>query len=409
MHLSVVIPLYQEEENVDPAVEEVLGVLDTLPHSSELILVDDGSIDRTGELALGWAKRDPRVRVIQFRRNFGQTAAIQAGFDHSRGATVVLMDGDQQNDPRDIPRLLDKMADGYDVVSGWRKNRQDRAMSRKLPSRVANCMISRITGTRLHDYGCTLKAYDSEVVRHLRLYGELHRFIPALAALSGARVTEMPVNHRPRIRGQSKYGIGRTLRVILDLITVKFLLRYLTQPMQFFGKWGIVSSVIGIGVMAYLIADKIFASTPLDGRPLLILGIGGVPRRTRPVLHWTVGRSDDPDLPRIGFTGELTPSGVEVSGRINRTVPRSGGYVGPDPGATWIRIDRVRRARVRASSAGEWPLESLAAPTRKTLVTAVKITVSVAWWRFLLWKSGVGGEDRMHTCLPRISGGCRSD
>jgi glycosyltransferase involved in cell wall biosynthesis len=271
LDLSVVIPLYQEEENVDPAVEEVLGVLDTLPYSAELILVDDGSIDRTGELAIGWAKRDPRVRVLQFRRNFGQTAAIQAGFDHSKGSTVVLMDGDQQNDPRDIPAMLEVMSEGYDVVSGWRKNRQDRALSRKLPSKIANAMISRMTGTRLHDYGCTLKAYDSEVVRHLRLYGELHRFIPALAALSGARVTEMPVNHRARTRGQSKYGISRTLRVILDLMTVKFLLRYLTRPMQFFGKWGILSSVVGLGVLAYLIADRVFTQSPLDGRPLLIL------------------------------------------------------------------------------------------------------------------------------------------
>jgi glycosyltransferase involved in cell wall biosynthesis len=271
LDLSVVIPLYQEEENVDPAVEEVLGVLDNLPHSSELILVDDGSVDRTGDLALAWAKRDPRIRVVQFRRNFGQTAAIQAGFDHSRGSTVVLMDGDQQNDPRDIPMMLDKMGEGFDVVSGWRKNRQDRAISRKLPSKIANGLISRLTGTRLHDYGCTLKAYDSEVVRHLRLYGELHRFIPALAALAGARVTEMPVNHRARTRGQSKYGISRTLRVVLDLITVKFLLRYLTKPMQFFGKWGILSSVIGLGVILYLVGDKIFASQPLDGRPLLIL------------------------------------------------------------------------------------------------------------------------------------------
>ena len=271
LDLSVVIPLYQEEENVDPAVAEVLEVLDTLPHSAELILVDDGSLDRTGELALNWAKKDPRVRVLQFRRNFGQTAAIQAGFDHSRGSTVVLMDGDQQNDPRDIGRLLEVMGEGYDVVSGWRKNRQDRAISRKLPSKVANGMISRLTGTRLHDYGCTLKAYDSEVVRHLRLYGELHRFIPALAALSGARVTELEVNHRARTRGQSKYGIGRTLRVVLDLITVKFLLRYLTKPMQFFGKWGIVSSLIGIAVILYLMAEKVFASAPLDGRPLLLL------------------------------------------------------------------------------------------------------------------------------------------
>jgi glycosyltransferase involved in cell wall biosynthesis len=181
------------------------------------------------------------------------------------------MDGDQQNDPRDIPRMLEVMGEGYDVVSGWRKNRQDRAISRKLPSKIANALISRLTGTPLHDYGCTLKAYDSEVVRHLRLYGELHRFIPALAALAGARVVEIPVNHRARTRGSSKYGISRTLRVILDLITVKFLLRYLTRPMQFFGKWGVLSSVIGLGVLVWLIAQKVIAHSALDGRPLLIL------------------------------------------------------------------------------------------------------------------------------------------
>jgi glycosyltransferase involved in cell wall biosynthesis len=271
LDLSVVIPLYQEEENVDPAVEEVLGVLDTLPHSSELILVDDGSVDGTGERAMNWAKRDPRVRVLTFRRNYGQTTAIQAGFDHSVGKTVVLMDGDQQNDPHDIPRMLAKMGEGYDVVSGWRKHRQDRALSRKLPSKIANALISRLTGTKLHDYGCTLKAYDAEVVQRLQLYGELHRFIPALAALSGAKVIEMPVNHRARIRGKSKYGISRTLRVILDLITVKFLLRYLTRPMQFFGKWGALLSLAGLAVIVFLIGEKVLGSQPLDGRPLLIL------------------------------------------------------------------------------------------------------------------------------------------
>jgi glycosyltransferase involved in cell wall biosynthesis len=271
LDLTVVVPLYDEEENVDATVTEVLGVLDDMPHSSELILVNDGSKDATGELALAWAKRDPRARVIQFRRNYGQTAAIQAGFDASRGAVVVLMDGDQQNDPRDIPRLLDKMADGYDVVSGWRKNRQDRTLSRKLPSRVANRMISRFTGTELHDYGCTLKAYSAEIAHELRLYGELHRFIPALAAMAGGRVAELPVNHRPRLHGRSKYGIGRAPRVLLDLITVKFMLRYLTKPMQLFGKWGLVCAALGlIGVMS-LIGQKVFGNHALADRPLLLL------------------------------------------------------------------------------------------------------------------------------------------
>lgn len=269
--LTVVVPLYQEEENVDAAVAEILGVLDEMPHASELILVDDGSTDSTAELALAWGKRDPRVQVIQFRRNYGQTAAIQAGFDASRGAAVVLMDGDQQNDPHDIPRLLDTMADGYDVVSGWRRNRQDRTLSRKLPSKVANHLISRFTGTELHDYGCTLKAYSAEIVPQLRLYGELHRFIPALAAMSGARVAELPVNHRPRLRGRSKYGIGRAPRVLLDLITVKFLLRYLTKPMQLFGKWGLMCAALGsIGVL-FLVGEKTLGHRAPAGRPLLLL------------------------------------------------------------------------------------------------------------------------------------------
>jgi glycosyltransferase involved in cell wall biosynthesis len=239
--LTVVVPLYNEEDNIDPAVEEILGVLDSMPLVSELILVDDGSHDSTGQKAFGWQEADSRVRVVQFRRNYGQTAGISAGFDHSRGRVVVLMDGDQQNDPRDIPKLLEVMAQGYDVVSGWRADRKDKLLLRRIPSGLANALISRITGTRLHDYGCTLKAYDAEVVRHLRLYGELHRFIPALASMSGARVIEVPVNHRARTRGSSKYGISRTFRVILDLVTVKFLLAYLDRPMQFFGRIGLVS------------------------------------------------------------------------------------------------------------------------------------------------------------------------
>lgn len=271
LDLSVVIPLYQEEENIDEAVAEVLEVLDGLPVSSELLLVNDGSTDRTGAKAMAWAKQDARVRVLDFRRNFGQTAAIQAGFDHARGQRVVLMDGDQQNDPRDISLLLQKMSEGYDVVSGWRKNRQDRAISRKLPSKIANKLISRITGTKLHDYGCTLKAYDAEVVRNLRLYGELHRFIPALAGMSGANVIEVPVNHRPRTRGSSKYGIGRAPRVVLDLMTVKFMLKYMTRPMQFFGKWGLASGGVGAATMSVLVAEKVFAKKALRNRPLLLL------------------------------------------------------------------------------------------------------------------------------------------
>ena len=273
LDLTVVVPLYNEEENVDPAVEELLAVLDTMPQSAEVILVDDGSRDSTGDRALAWHRRDPRVRVIQFRRNFGQTAAISAGFHHARGRVVVLMDGDQQNDPHDLPRLLAKMDEGYDVVSGWRKDRKDKLLMRKVPSMLANRLISRITRTELHDYGCTLKAYHSDVVQHLHLYGELHRFIPALAGLVGARVVEIPVNHRPRTRGTSKYGISRTVRVILDLLTVKFLLKYLARPMQFFGLLGLMSFLLGACALAGLVVDKAVTGAGLAERPLLTLSV----------------------------------------------------------------------------------------------------------------------------------------
>jgi glycosyltransferase involved in cell wall biosynthesis len=271
--ISVVIPLYNEEENIDPAVLELLDTLDGMPQSAEVILVDDGSRDSTGERALRWNTRDPRVKVIRFRRNFGQTSAIAAGFEHAQGQIVIVMDGDQQNDPSDIPLLLAKMAEGYDVVSGWRKQRKDKLLMRRLPSLLANKLISRITQTHLHDYGCTLKAYHSDVVRELNLYGELHRFIPALATQTGARVTEIPVKHRKRTRGTSKYGISRTTRVILDLMTVKFLLKYRTRPMQFFGLPGLASFFIGGVILAGLLVDRLVFHHGIADRPLLSAGI----------------------------------------------------------------------------------------------------------------------------------------
>jgi glycosyltransferase involved in cell wall biosynthesis len=272
LDLSVVIPLYNEEENIDPCVEELLNVLDRLSERAEVILVDDGSSDLTTVRAFEWTHRDERVKVVQFRKNFGQTAAISAGFRHARGRTVILMDGDQQNDPADIPRMLELRAEGWDVVSGWRKDRKDKLIRRKLPSKVANSLISRATGTDLHDYGCTLKAYDADVASRLHLYGELHRFIPALAATAGASVIELPVNHRARTRGSSKYGISRTLRVLLDLITVKFLTSYMKRPMQFFGRLGLFSFGIGFSTLLWLAGSKIFTGASLANRPLLVLG-----------------------------------------------------------------------------------------------------------------------------------------
>jgi glycosyltransferase involved in cell wall biosynthesis len=269
--LSVVIPIYNEEENLGPAVEELLGVLDGMPQTAEVILVDDGSSDSSAAQAFEWALRDDRIRVIQFRRNFGQTAAIQAGFEASRGRAVALMDGDQQNDPADLPMMLQVMDEGYDVVSGWRKDRQDRAISRKLPSKIANRLISKITGTRLHDYGCTLKIYDADVVRHLRLYKDMHRFIPALASRYGANIKEVPVNHRARVRGHSKYGIGRAPRVVLDLLTVKFILQYLASPMRLFGGFGFLSFGFGILTLLGLVTEKVLFHQSLVDRPLLII------------------------------------------------------------------------------------------------------------------------------------------
>jgi glycosyltransferase involved in cell wall biosynthesis len=271
--LSVVVPLYDEEENIDAVMTELLDVLDGLEPSSEIVLVDDGSRDRTAILARVWCHRDPRVRLIEFRRNFGQTAALAAGFEHARGDVIVAMDGDQQNDPHDIPRLLEKLDEGYDVVSGWRRDRQDALLLRKIPSAAANRLISSVTGTRLHDYGCTLKAYRSDVLHNLRLYGDQHRFIPALSQIVGARVTELPVNHRPRVRGHSKYGISRTVRVMLDLVTVNFLIRYFGRPMRLFGSFGFASIALGGAILLYLFADKVFLGHPLGDRPLLFLGM----------------------------------------------------------------------------------------------------------------------------------------
>jgi glycosyltransferase involved in cell wall biosynthesis len=271
--LSVVVPLYNEEENVESLLLELLQVLDGLPLSSEVILVDDGSTDQTAMLARQWCQHDPRVHLIEFRRNFGQTAAISAGFDHARGRVVTLMDGDLQNDPNDIPRLLAKLDEGYDVVSGWRRRRQDGLLLRRLPSKVANQLISWVTGTNLHDYGCTLKAYRSDVVHHLRLYGELHRFIPALSQMVGARVVELPVNHRARVHGQSKYGISRTVKVLLDLLTVKFLISYFCRPMRLFGAFGFVSMALGGGSLIWLLAEKALLGRGIADRPLLSLGV----------------------------------------------------------------------------------------------------------------------------------------
>lgn len=255
LDVSIVVAIYNEEESIPALCEQLDRVMRGLGKSYEILLVDDGSKDRSWEVLLAMAERYPGLRLIRFRRNFGQTPAIAAGFDAAEGAVVVTLDADLQNDPADIPMMLERLDRGMDVVSGWRKDRQDRFLDRKLPSMLANGLISRITGVRLHDYGCSLKAYRRDIVKNLKLYGEMHRFIPALASWVGGRIDEAPVRHHARRFGRSKYGISRTLRVVLDLITVKFLLQYSTRPIQIFGRIGIRFGAIALLMLLLLAAD----------------------------------------------------------------------------------------------------------------------------------------------------------
>jgi glycosyltransferase involved in cell wall biosynthesis len=271
MTLSVVIPVYNEEENVRLLHESLRNALDPLNQEYELLFVDDGSTDTTLPILEEIQAQDNKVVVLNLRRNFGQTAAFAAGFDFSRGDVVVTMDGDLQNDPADIPKLLELIKES-DLVSGWRKKRKDPFFSRRLPSIMANWLISKVTGVKLHDYGCSLKAYRRDVIKNLKLYGEMHRFIPAVASWYGVRVAEVETVHHPRMRGKSKYGISRTVKVVLDLITVKFLQSFSTKPIQFFGPFGILSELLGFLILLYLSADKLLFGKDIGGRPLLLLG-----------------------------------------------------------------------------------------------------------------------------------------
>jgi glycosyltransferase involved in cell wall biosynthesis len=270
MTVSIVIPLYNEEENVEVLHDRLSETMVTLG-DYEIVYVDDGSTDRTLSMLEDIQKKDEHVVVLSLRRNFGQTAAFAAGFDFARGEVVVTMDGDLQNDPKDIPRLLE-LTKEYDLVSGWRKKRQDTFITRRLPSVIANWLISKVTGVGLHDYGCSLKAYRRDVVKNLKLYGEMHRFIPAVASWYGVRIAEIETTHHPRLRGKSKYGMSRTIKVLLDLITVKFLQSFSTKPIQFFGPLGVFFGVAGFGISAYLALAKIFQGIDIGGRPLLLLG-----------------------------------------------------------------------------------------------------------------------------------------
>jgi len=270
MNLSLVIPIYNEEENLPLLFDALYKTMNTLDQSWEVILVDDGSQDNSLSVLKEYAQKDDdHVRVISFRRNFGQTAAIAAGLDYVQGEIIILLDADMQNDPADIPMLLAKLDEGYDLVSGWRKSRKDNALTRNFPSMIANWLISRVTGVHLHDYGCTLKAYRRDVLEGFRLYGEMHRFIPVFASSVGAKITEMPVNHHPRKFGKAKYGLERTAKVILDLFTVKFLISYSSKPIYLFGGAGGFLMIVSTMIMFYLFMRRIFFLVAIGNSPLL--------------------------------------------------------------------------------------------------------------------------------------------
>lgn len=271
--LSIVVPVYNEVQSLRPLYGEIAQVCQRLGRSFEVLFVDDGSDDGSGEVLDDLARQDARVVVLHLARNYGQTAALAAGLDHARGEIIVTLDGDGQNDPADIPALLGEMERGYDFVAGWRTPRRDPWLNRRFPSWVANALIGWITGVRLHDYGCTLRAMRREVAKSLRLYGELHRFLPALADDLGARIREIPVHHRPRQFGRSKYGLSRVWRVLLDLLTVKFLSSYSTRPIQIFGSVGALCSLAGFVLTGWLGFERVVLGIPLANRPLVWLGI----------------------------------------------------------------------------------------------------------------------------------------
>lgn len=273
LDLSVVVPIYNEAESIETLVQAIADAVRDTQLSYEIICVDDGSQDGSTQVLIDLARRRVDLKAVILRRNYGQTPAMAAGFESAVGKMIVTLDGDLQNDPADIPMLLNKLNEGYDLVSGWRKNRQDAALTRLLPSKIANIIIARVTGVKLHDYGCSLKAYRSELIADMNLYGELHRFLPALAYIEGARITEVPVRHHARRFGESKYGLGRTIRVVMDLMTVFFMKKFLTRPMHVFGLGGVISLAAGIAMGSYLTIIKLFFNQNIGDRPLLILAV----------------------------------------------------------------------------------------------------------------------------------------
>ena len=271
--LSIVVPIHNEEPAILPLYDQLTSVLETVARPYEIIFVDDASTDRSFELLANLVETDARLKVIRLRRNFGQTAALSAGFDEAQGKVVISLDGDMQHDPADIPALLAKIDEGYDIASGWRKNRVDNAIIRKIPSRIANWLMAKISGLDLRDFGTTFKAYRSEILKDVNLYGELHRFIPALASFYGARVAEVPIRNAVRPSGASHYGLGRTFRVLFDLITLKFLLSYLTRPMHFFGKFGLIGTGLGGSILSFLLVKKLLGyEIVVEHGPLMVAG-----------------------------------------------------------------------------------------------------------------------------------------
>jgi len=271
--LSVIVPVFNERENLELFVPALSRVLAASGEDYEIVFIDDGSTDGSAAYLEKLTASNPRARLVQFRRNFGQTAALSAGFDYAAGTLLVTTDADMQNDPADIPAVLARLREGYDVVSCWRRNRKDPWLTRRFPSKVANLLISRISGVHLHDYGCTLKGYRAEVLEHARLYGEMHRFVPIYAAWAGAKVTELPVRHHPRLHGNSKYGLSRTHKVLLDLITVKLLSSYSTKPMYFFGGTGLIACGAGILFAVWTLLDKFLNGIKAHRNPLLLLAV----------------------------------------------------------------------------------------------------------------------------------------
>jgi glycosyltransferase involved in cell wall biosynthesis len=273
VYLSIVVPVYNERENISYLYENLSKVLPSLGRKYEVLLIDDGSTDGTFSELVKIHEQNNNYKIIKFRKNFGQTPAMSAGFDYANGEIIITLDADLQNDPQDIPLLLEKMNEGYDIVSGWRINRQDKAVSRKLPSKIANWLIAKLTGVKIHDYGCTLKAYSRDVVKNIELYGEMHRYIPAVASWMGISVAEVPVHHHSRKFGKSKYGISRTIRVILDIIILKYLLSYSQRPIQIFGFIGLFTGLVGGIITLYLIIMRLFFNAALSSRPLFTLSI----------------------------------------------------------------------------------------------------------------------------------------